>query len=78
MIPGIIPMVTCFNFNVPYMASTYRFGHDDHSCVPSHFLLEGFFDALDAQYLCFFPDPMHWGSRTHLVTSYRLTPVSST
>jgi hypothetical protein len=53
MIPGIIPTVTCLNFNVPYMASTYRFGQDNHSRVPSHFLLEGFFDALDAQYLRF-------------------------
>jgi hypothetical protein len=54
MIPGIIPTDTHSIFNAPYMASTYRFGHDDHSRMPSHFLLEGFFNALDVQYLCFF------------------------
>jgi hypothetical protein len=77
MISGIIPTDTRFIFNAPYMASTYHFGHDDHSCVPSRFLLEGFFDALDAQYLRFFPDLTHWGSHTASVTYYRLTPVSS-
>jgi hypothetical protein len=46
MISGIIPTDTRFIFNAPYMASTYFFGHDDHSCVLSRFLLEGFFDAL--------------------------------
>jgi hypothetical protein len=54
MIPGIIPTVTRLNLNTPYMGITYHFGHDDHSCMSSHFLLEGFFDALDAQYLRFF------------------------
>jgi predicted histidine transporter YuiF (NhaC family) len=53
MIPGIIPTVTRFNLNAPYMALPYAFGHDDHSRVLSRFLLEGFFDALDAQYLRF-------------------------
>jgi hypothetical protein len=53
MIPGIILTVTRSIFNTPYTALRYFFGHDDHSRVPSRFLLEGFFDALDAQYLRF-------------------------
>jgi hypothetical protein len=53
MIPGNIPMTTRSIFNEPYTALRYFFGHDDHSRVLSCFLLEGFFDALDAQYLRF-------------------------